>query len=1105
MQSCFVDCGICRRCSRRVPLKKHVGILIDSRRRNRQFVVPILVKACREAFVASQDSSVQDARKDLQNHANLFYFQLAILKLKEYWATRGCLIWSPHNSEVGAGTMNPATFLRVLGPEPWRVAYEEPSIRPDDSRYGDNPNRVQRHTQFQVILKPAPEDSQELFLNSLRALGVDVEAHDIRFVEDNWESPALGAWGLGWEVWLDGLEITQFTYFQQAGGFSLDPISLEITYGLERIMMSLQNVSHFKEIQYNDLFSYGDLLLQNEYEMSRFYLDEADISRHKTLLQLYEEECRHLLKKQLPIAAYEFVLKASHTFNILDARGAVGVTERAKMFQRIRSMACDVASAWLETRKSRHFPLLQRAKNNVGSKESSHLEHLENSILDSYTTAVNSTNKDYDYFVLEIGTEELPKDAIHLAQLHCKEEFAKLLVSNRISWRGNMVIGVTPRRIVLMIPELATSQSPENRKLKGPPAKIAYKESGEPTEALLGFCRTQGISVSSVTVEHDGKSEYIFGRKYEKGVSTVEIMTQVLPQFLESFTFARTMKWNETLVSFPRPIRWLLAMLGQETIRFRYAGLEASNCSFGLRAPIKSTPFVLKNAKNYLSTLDKEGIMLETSQRRKFIWEQASAIALGLNGSLLSSDKGQEGDECLLQEVSCLVESPVVSFGRFDESFLSLPREVLTTVMRKHQRYFPVQSTSNSEELLPVFIFVTQTRKNVELVRKGNESVLKARYTDAEFFYEHDLKQSFDTFRQKLGGLTFQERLGSMLDKTLRLERLVSALEDQMQLTTEETRNLQVAAGLCKADLASSMVIEFTSLAGVMGKYYALEKDYPPAVALAIEEHYLPRYSGDKLPSSKVGAQLGIIDRVDSLVGLFAAGCTPRANADPFGLRRIALGLVQICILHEMNVNLRYYFQAAARLQPIDVPNEVVDQALGFVMKRLETWLIEDESTLAIANHETDVIQAVLSAQTDGKPFQVVNTLKMLMKEREKDHFEVALQAYARPAKLLLSAVSRDSSDIPEIPDPTLFETEEEKRLYYAISKYYEATRQCSNDNLSDILETLAQWKPFIDAFFDNVFVMSPEKHIRYNRLALCRMITKITTGVIDLAKLRAF
>jgi len=240
------------------------------------------------------------------------------------------------------------------------------------------------------------------------------------------------------------------------------------------------------------------------------------------------------------------------------------------------------------------------------------------------------------------------------------------------------------------------------------------------------------------------------------------------------------MKWNETLVSFPRPIRWLLAMLGQETIRFRYAGLEASNCSFGLRTPIKSTPFVLKNAKNYLSTLDKEGIMLETSQRRKFIWEQASAIALGLNGSLLSSDKGQEGDECLLQEVSCLVESPVVSFGRFDESFLSLPREVLTTVMRKHQRYFPVQSTSNSEELLPVFIFVTQTRKNVELVRKGNESVLKARYTDAEFFYEHDLKQSFDTFRQKLGGLTFQERLGSMLDKTLRLERLVSTKKKEI-------------------------------------------------------------------------------------------------------------------------------------------------------------------------------------------------------------------------------------------------------------------------------------------------------------------------------------
>lgn len=329
----------------------------------------------------------------------------------------------------------------------------------------------------------------------------------------------------------------------------------------------------------------------------------------------------------------------------------------------------------------------------------------------------------------------------------------------------------------------------------------------------------------------------------------------------------------------------------------------------------------------------------------------------------------------------------------------------------------------------------------------------------------------------------------------------VSMLE--IQLTTEELRDLQTAAELCKADLASSMVIEFTSLAGVVGKYYALERNYPHTVAIAIEEHYLPRFHGDKLPSFKIGALLSIVDRVDSLMGLFAAGCTPRANADPFGLRRIALGLVQICVYHEMNISLRHYFEIAAKLQPITVSREAIDQVVSFVMKRLETWLIEDEATTAIANHETDIIQAVLSEQQrDAKPFQVVNTLKLWMKEREKPYFQSALQAYARPAKLLLS---KDLSQVPEMPDPILFETKDEKNLYDIISKDYQATNCFSNKSLPTILETLARWKPYIDAFFENVFVMSPEKPIRDNRIALCRMITKITCGVVDLTKLRAF
>ena len=289
-------------------------------------------------------------------------FQGALRNLGEYWASSGCVHWLPHNSEVGAGTMNPGTFLRALGPEPWAAAYAEPSVRPDDSRYGENPNRVQRHTQFQVLLKPAPAGVQELYLGSLEALGVDTSAHDVRFVEDNWESPVLGAWGLGWEVWLDGMEVSQFTYFQQVGSLRCDPVAVEITYGLERILMALQGARHFRDIRYGDGASgptYGELFLQNEYEMSCYHLDAADVGRQGQLFDLHEAEARALLDRRLPLPAYDHVLKTSHAFNVLDARGAVGVAERAEYFKRMRNMARECAQLWVERREELGFPLCQ--------------------------------------------------------------------------------------------------------------------------------------------------------------------------------------------------------------------------------------------------------------------------------------------------------------------------------------------------------------------------------------------------------------------------------------------------------------------------------------------------------------------------------------------------------------------------------------------------------------------------------------------------------------------------------------------------------------------------------------------------------------------------
>lgn len=286
-------------------------------------------------------------------------FQDMILTLNKFWGEQGCILAQPYDMEKGAGTFNPNTFLRALGPEPWKVAYVEPSRRPTDGRYGENPNRLQHYFQYQVILKPSPDNVQELYLQSLERLGIDVKEHDIRFVEDNWESPTLGAWGLGWEVWLDGMEVTQFTYFQQCGGIDCKPVSSEITYGLERLATYIQNKESVFDIEYVGDVSYGDIYLQNEIDYSHYNFEVADVESLQTWFNMYEKEAIRIVEKGLVLPAYDYVLKCSHTFNLLEARGAISVTERTTYIGRVRNLAKLCAQAYVEQRERLGFPLLK--------------------------------------------------------------------------------------------------------------------------------------------------------------------------------------------------------------------------------------------------------------------------------------------------------------------------------------------------------------------------------------------------------------------------------------------------------------------------------------------------------------------------------------------------------------------------------------------------------------------------------------------------------------------------------------------------------------------------------------------------------------------------
>ncbi len=438
-------------------------------------------------------------------------FQEVILRLQQFWAERAVSSGSLYSEKVGAGTMNPATVLRVLGPEPWNVAYVEPSYRPDDGRYGENPNRMQMHIQFQVILKPDPGNPQEIYLQSLETLGIRREEHDIRFVEDNWESPALGAWGLGWEVWLDGLEITQFTYFQQAGGLTLEPPAVEITYGLERITMFLQRVRSVWEIDWDGVHTYGDVLLTPEIEHCHYNFEVADIDGLRRMYDLYESEARRCLEAGLVIPAHDYILRCSHTFNLLDSRGAVGVTERAVFFRRMRDPGPPGRPGLRGPAGAGRVPWLARAPRRETWPE---------------------------------GTPPPPAPPVRRRSFWRSAPKNSRRAISPWPWpncgsgprragggppglRGPARPG-HPRRLALLVEGLAPA-SARGGTGQGPPARAAFDTDGRPTPAAEGFARRQGVEVADLQVRELDGGRYVVAVRRIEGRPAPDVLADLLP------------------------------------------------------------------------------------------------------------------------------------------------------------------------------------------------------------------------------------------------------------------------------------------------------------------------------------------------------------------------------------------------------------------------------------------------------------------------------------------------------------------------------------------------------------------------------------------------
>ena len=1004
-------------------------------------------------------------------------FQEIILALEKFWADHGCIIQQPCDIEVGAGTFNSATFLRCLGPEPWRVAYVEPVRRPTDGRYAENPFRVGAYYQYQVILKPAPENVLPLYLESLYSLGISPRKNDMRFVEDDWESPTLGASGLGWEVWWNGAEVTQFTYFQQMGSIDLDPICAEITYGLERIALYLQNVDDFFEIRWNEHLNYGDVHRQSEVEYSTYNFEHANVDMLFELFSTYEKETHACLDAGLVLPATDHVLKCSHTFNMLDARGVISVTERVSYIERVRRLAQRIARAYVKQREEMEHPLIGKwvAVGGICNPDASETQGSE-----------NITQETAD-LLFEIGTEEIPASYVPPVLEQLRETAAKSLTNHRIPFGDVETLG-TPRRITLSIKDIKTLQESEETEVVGPPKRIAYDENGEPTKAAVGFAKTQGVELTALRIVETERGEYVAVSKLETGVPTREILKTLLTEWTEALRFPKTMRWEteseepRAFARFARPIRWLVALLGDEVVNCTYGAAHAGRLTYGHRS-LHPEPITLDSAdlNTYVEKLRAVGVLVCPKERRDTIEKQVRDV-LAVEGSL------PKLDEELLDTVNYLVENPQPIVGNFNESHLEIPSEVLITAMKKHQRYFPMWK---SESVLAAkFVTISNgTDGNIDGVQHGNERVLHARLNDAEFFYSEDQKTSLADKVERLGAVVFHAKLGSLLDKAERLKALVQFISTESQVPETTTRHAERAAWLCKADLTTHMVIEFPSLQGITGRYYAQNSGEAEPVAIAIAEHYQPLGADTPLPETEVGALVAIADKLDTIVGYFGIEERPTGSQDPYSLRRHTLGTIRILQDRKLPFSLDAIVEKAISLYTVELADDTRTSVLNFIKERLRVILLQTHQ------YAPDLADAVLAVGA----VDIIDILKRastLAEFRLTPNFEEVYNALNRVLRIL-------PPDAPETVDATLLCDDAEKQLYACITEAELGFQQSIQErDYAKLLTQLAALQPAIDTFFDDVLVMAEEPALRTNRLALLNRIGQNIYAVADLTKL---
>lgn len=685
----------------------------------------------------------------------------------------------------------------------------------------------------------------------------------------------------------------------------------------------------------------------------------------------------------------------------------------------------------------------------------------------------------HEEFLLEIGTEEIPAGYIEPALSFMRERLAKHLAELNLS-HGQIETAATPRRLTICVKELANRQPDRREEVFGPPRKAAFDQEGNPTKAAYGFARSKGAEIEDIQIATTPKGEYLMLIQEHKGEDTISLLSRLLPDFILSIPFAKSMHWSSFRVHFARPIQWLLALYGEEVVPFAVNDLQSGNTTRGHRFMAPENVAVT-DFDSYRKTLLDRHVVVDMEERRRMVENEVREAAVAAGGELVP-------DSELIDTVTNLVELPVAVSGTFDRKFLELPREVLITSMREHQKYFSVADGQGN--LLPAFIAINNTRiADRQFAAEGHERVLRARLEDALFFFQEDQHRPLTDRLTDLAGVVFQAKLGTMLEKCGRLESLAGFLSEK--IAPERSSAVREAARLAKADLVTDMVGEFPSLQGVMGRHYALQEGMDEAVALAIQEHYLPLRAGSELPTSINGALVSLADRFDTIAGCFGIGQIPTGTTDPYGLRRHSLAILHIIGGHGLPLSLTLCIGKALELygDKLTAPaDETARAVLDFMKGRYQNDLIAK-------GIPAEAVEAVLSVSFDD-----VNDCRQridaLMAISTRETFTLLAAAFKRVINII-----KDHQDT-QVTSELLTEPAEQElyRVYMEVAAKVEPLIAAKEYDAA--LEAILAMKGPVDDFFDAVMVMAEDEAVKNNRLSLLAAIARLFLTIGDFSKM---